>query len=57
MGFANRVAELAEQEFHHPAITVEWGKCTITWWTHKISGLHRNDFILAARCDTLVQDD
>lgn len=54
MAFANRVAELAEQTNHHPAILVEWGKVTVTWWTHKIGGLHRNDFIMAARTDLLV---
>lgn len=53
LGFANRVGELAEQANHHPAILVEWGKVTITWWTHKIGGLHRNDFIMAARTDLL----
>ncbi len=53
MSFANKVAELAEAEDHHPAILVEWGKTTVTWWTHKIKGLHRNDVIMAARTDTL----
>lgn len=52
--FANQVAELAESEFHHPAILLEWGKVTITWWTHAIGGLHRNDFIMAARTDKLL---
>lgn len=51
--FANKVGELAETENHHPAITVEWGKTTVTWWTHKIKGLHRNDVIMAAKTDTL----
>ena len=51
--FANKVGELAESEGHHPAILVEWGKTTVTWWTHKIGGLHRNDFIMAARTDEL----
>ncbi|WP_028113808.1 4a-hydroxytetrahydrobiopterin dehydratase [Ferrimonas kyonanensis] len=49
--FANKVAELAEAEFHHPGILLEWGKVTVTWWTHAISGLHRNDFIMAAKTD------
>lgn len=52
--FSNKVAELAEAEFHHPTITLEWGKCTITWWTHAINGLHRNDFICAAKTDALL---
>ena len=38
-------------EGHHPALLTEWGKVTVTWWTHKIGGLHRNDFIMAARTD------
>lgn len=55
MAFANKVAELAETANHHPAILVEWGKVRVTWWTHKIGGLHRNDFILAARTDELIE--
>lgn len=51
LAFANRVGELAEAEGHHPALLVEWGRVTVTWWTHKIGGLHRNDFIMAARTD------
>ena len=51
--FTNRVAELAEEEGHHPALLTEWGRTTITWWTHKIKGLHRNDFIMAAKTDRL----
>ena len=51
--FTNRVGELAETEGHHPAILTEWGKVTVTWWSHKIKGLHRNDFIMAARTDQL----
>ena len=53
LAFTNRVGELAEAEGHHPALLTEWGKVTVTWWTHKIKGLHRNDFILAARTDQL----
>lgn len=51
--FANQVSELAEQEFHHPSILLEWGKVTVTWWSHSIKGLHQNDFICAAKCDRL----
>jgi 4a-hydroxytetrahydrobiopterin dehydratase len=51
LAFANRVGELAEQEDHHPSILVEYGKVTLTWYTHKIKGLHVNDFIMAARSD------
>ena len=52
--FANRVAEIAEEEFHHPAILLEWGKVTVTWWSHSIKGLHKNDFICAAKCDEIT---
>lgn len=52
--FTNRIGELAEAEDHHPAILTEWGRVTVTWWTHKIRGLHRNDFVLAARTDRLA---
>ncbi|HEY3247536.1 MAG TPA: 4a-hydroxytetrahydrobiopterin dehydratase [bacterium] len=51
--FTNRVGALAEEEDHHPALLTEWGKVTVTWWTHKIRGLHRNDFIMAAKTDRL----
>lgn len=53
LAFTNKVGELAEAEGHHPALLTEWGKVTVTWWTHKIHGLHRNDFIMAARTDKL----
>jgi 4a-hydroxytetrahydrobiopterin dehydratase len=51
LAFANQVGELAEAEGHHPALLTEWGRVTVTLWTHKIGGLHRNDFILAAKTD------
>ncbi|MDZ7841831.1 MAG: 4a-hydroxytetrahydrobiopterin dehydratase [Gammaproteobacteria bacterium] len=53
LAFANKVGEIADQEDHHPAILVEYGKVTLTWYTHKIRGLHVNDFIMAARSDQL----
>lgn len=53
LGFTNRVGELAESEAHHPAILTEWGRVTVTWWTHKIRGLHRNDLVMAAKTDRL----
>jgi len=53
--FTNRVGEMAEEEGHHPAILTEWGRVTVTWWTHKIGGLHRNDFIAAAKTDALFE--
>ena len=51
--FTNKVGAIAEQEKHHPAILTEWGKVTVTWWTHKITGLHANDFIMAAKTDDI----
>lgn len=53
LAFTNKVGEVAEIEGHHPALLTEWGKVTVTWWTHKIKGLHRNDFIMAAKTDQL----
>ena len=53
LSFTNRIGEQAEQEEHHPALLTGWGKVTVPWWTHKIGGLHRNDFIMAARTDEL----
>ena len=53
--FTNRVAELAEEEDHHPALLLEWGKVTVTWWSHKIKGLHKNDFICAAKTDHIFE--
>lgn len=54
LAFTNELGELAESVFHHPAILTEWGKVTVTWWTHTINGLHRNDFIMAAKTDSLL---
>ncbi len=53
LAFTNKVGELAESEGHHPAILTEWGRVTVAWWTHKIKGLHKNDFIMAAKTDAL----
>jgi 4a-hydroxytetrahydrobiopterin dehydratase len=55
LAFTNRVGEQAEKEGHHPALLTEWGRVTVTWWTHKIGGLHRNDFIMAAQTDELSE--
>jgi 4a-hydroxytetrahydrobiopterin dehydratase len=55
LAFTNKVGAAAEAEGHHPAILTEWGKVTVTWWTHKIKGLHRNDFIMAAKTDRLYE--
>ena len=54
LDFVNRVGELAEEEGHHPDICFGYGKAKIDLWTHKINGLHENDFILAAKIDQLL---
>jgi 4a-hydroxytetrahydrobiopterin dehydratase len=54
LAFTNRVGALAETEGHHPALLTEWGRVTVTWWTHTIRGLHRNDFVMAAKTDALA---
>ena len=53
LDFTNRVGQIAEMENHHPMLITEWGKVSVHWWTHKISGLHKNDFIMAAKVDQL----
>lgn len=51
LAFTNRIGALAEAEGHHPALLTEWGKVTVSWWTHAIGGLHHNDVIMAAKTD------
>jgi 4a-hydroxytetrahydrobiopterin dehydratase len=51
LAFTNRVGAVAEEEGHHPDIHLAWGKVRVTIWTHKIDGLTRSDFILAAKVD------
>lgn len=53
IAFTNRVGDMAEEQGHHPALLTEWGKVTVTWWSHSIKGLHQNDFICAAKTDEL----
>ncbi len=57
LAFTSKVGEAAEAEGHHPALLTEWGKVTVTWWSHKIKGLHRNDFIMAARTDGIFSQN
>ncbi len=54
LNFTNQIGELAENEGHHPDISLSWGKVVLKLWTHKIKGLHENDFILAAKIDELI---
>ena len=56
IAFVNRVADLAEEQGHHPDIATHWNKVDLVLWTHKIGGLHQNDFILAAKIDRLLQE-
>ena len=51
--FTNKIGAIAEEEDHHPLIITEWGRVTLHWWTHKIGGLHKNDFIMAAKTDEI----
>ena len=54
LAFVNRVGALAEDERHHPDITFGWGYCVVVFYTHKIKGLHENDFIMAAKVNALA---
>ena len=56
VNFLNAVATMADQEDHHPELVLEWGKVTVIWWSHKIKGLHKNDFICASKTDNLYQN-
>lgn len=56
LAFTVRLGALAEAEDHHPAILTEWGRVRVSWWTHVIRGLHRNDLIMAAKTDQLAEE-
>ena len=53
LDFSKKVADLAESEDHHPKIVLEYGSVEVSWWSHKIKGLHKNDFICAAKTDLI----
>lgn len=55
--FTNKIGALAEEEGHHPTLVTGWGEVTVVWWTHKIQGLHKNDFIMAAKTDHIYESD
>ena len=55
LAFTNAVGGLAEAEGHHPRLVTEWGSVSVTWWTHKIRDLHRNDFIMASKTDRAAE--
>ncbi len=52
--FTNKIGAIAEEEGHHPDITLSWGKVKVVLWTHKINGLSESDFIMAAKCDAAL---
>jgi 4a-hydroxytetrahydrobiopterin dehydratase len=51
--FTYEIGELAEEEWHHPDIHLQWGEVRVEMWTHKIDGLHKTDFVMAARMDRI----
>ena len=51
LDFTSELGALAEDQGHHPRLITEWGRVQVTWWTHKIRNLHRNDFVMAAKSD------
>ena len=55
ISFTDAVGAAAEEEGHHPRLTTEWGQVAVTWWTHKIRNLHKNDFIMAAKTDAIYK--
>src|SRR5437870_209241 len=57
MIFANKIAEIAEKEGHHPDLAITWGQCGVEIWTHKINGLTESDFILAAKIGGVFETD
>ena len=56
LDFTRLVGNLAEEEGHHPRLTTEWGSVKVTWWTHKIKNIHRNDFVMASKSDSIYAD-
>lgn len=54
LDLTNKIAAIAEEEDHHPLIILEWGRVTVQWWTHVVKGLHKNDFIMAARTNVIA---
>lgn len=55
LAFTNAVGEIAEEQDHHPLIELTWGKVTVNWWTHTVGGLHKNDFIMAAKSNEIFK--
>ncbi|MGC1306875.1 MAG: 4a-hydroxytetrahydrobiopterin dehydratase [Phormidesmis sp.] len=57
LDFTNAVGAIAQTANHHPTLLTEWGKVTVTWWTHAINGLHQNDFVMAAKTDEIAANN
>ncbi|MFW5827419.1 MAG: 4a-hydroxytetrahydrobiopterin dehydratase, partial [Alkalispirochaeta sp.] len=55
LAFTWEVGRIAEEQDHHPRMVTQWGSVTVDWWTHAISGLHENDFVMAAKTDDLYE--
>jgi 4a-hydroxytetrahydrobiopterin dehydratase len=55
LAFINKVGAVAEEENHYPLVITDWGRVTFNWWSPNIRGLHKNDFIMAAKTDELYQ--
>ena len=55
LDLTNKIGGIAEEEDHHPLVITEWGRVTVQWWTHVVKGLHKNDFIMAAKTDKLLE--
>lgn len=56
LAFVDAISAVAEAEGHHPDICFGWGYATVTLYTHKIKGLHENDFIMAAKFDRVFAE-
>ena len=56
LAFTNVIGDLAEEQGHHPKLITEWGRVQVTWWTHKIRNLHRNDFVMASKTDQIYTE-
>ena len=55
LDFTNTIGKLAEDEGYHPRLVTEWGRVGVTWWTHVIRNLHRNDFVMATKTGQLYE--
>lgn len=57
LAFVNKIGDEAERQGHHPDIELSWGSVTVTLYTHKIDGMHRTDFVMAAKIDRIHEQD